>query len=265
MLPTHSALHVAESFKVLEALHPGRIDLGIGRAPGTDAATAYALRRGLDSAFSDQMADLLAFAGGGFPAGHPFEPVRAHPAGVELPPVWILGSSEHGAQVAAALGVGFAFAHHLNPRGAASAIARYRETFVATGRLAGPRSILTLSAIAADTSERAEALSWSLALGVIRLRQGCSGPLPTPEEAMAHDYTADEADQVRRYRRAQTLGTGEEVRARLGEMVEETGADELMIMSTVHDHDERVRSYELISAAFETSVARDLQKANATH
>ncbi len=252
MLPNHSALHTAETFRVLEALHPGRIDLGIGRAPGTDPTTAFALRRGAQDAndFPSQLAELFAFAGGGFPDDHPYRTVRAEPAELPLPPVWILGSSEYGAQVAAAFGLGFAFARHLNPRGAPDAMRRYREEFRPSAQRSEPFAILTVSAICADRAERAQELALSLGLGVVRMRQGRPGKLPTPEEAAAHAWTEDESDQLRRYRRAQVLGTPAEVRDGILELVRDTGADEVMVMTTVHDHGERKRSYELIADAF---------------
>ena len=251
MLPNHSALHVAEGFRLLEALHPGRIDLGIGRAPGTDSVTAFALRRAQvdGNDFPAQLAELFAFAGGGFPDDHPFGSVSAEPTEVDLPPVWILGSSDFGAQVAAAYGLGFAFARHLNPRGATDALRLYRDRFTPSVAGTQPRTILTVSAIAADTSERADELALSLGLGVVRMRQGRPGKLPTPHEAASHAWTEAEQDQLRRYRRAQVLGTATDVRDGIDALVEETGADEVMVMTTVHDHDERLRSYELIAQA----------------
>ncbi len=259
MLPNHSALHTAETFRVLEGLHPGRIDLGIGRAPGTDPTTAFALRRGAQDAndFPSQLAELFAFAGGGFPDDHPYRAVRAEPAELPLPPVWILGSSEYGAQVAATFGLGFAFARHLNPRGAAGAMRRYREEFRPSAHRSEPYAILTVSGICADRAERAQELALSLGLGVVRMRQGRAGKLPTPEEAAAHAWTDDESDQLRRYRRAQVLGTPAEVRDGILELVRDTGADEVMIMTTVHDHAERKRSYELIADAFGLARGRE--------
>ena len=251
MLPNHSPLRVAEAFRVLEALHPGRIDLGLGRAPGTDAVTAYALRRGAPGAddFPGQLAELLAFADGGFPEDHPFHRVAAEPRDVPLPPIWILGSSDYGARVAAAMGTGFAFARHLNPRGAAEAMRRYRAGFRPSPAMAEPHAILTVSGVCADAAERAAFLAGSLGLGVIRMRQGRPGPLPTPEEAAAHRYTPDEADQLRRYRRAQVVGDPGSVAAELAELAEATGADEVMVMTMVHDHRARLRSYELVARA----------------
>jgi luciferase family oxidoreductase group 1 len=253
MLPNHAPLRIAETFRVLEALHPGRIDLGIGRAPGTDGVTAMALRRsaapGADD-FPAQLGELLAYAGGGFPAGHPFESVRAVPADVPVPPIWILGSSEYGAQVAAALGVGFAFARHLNPRGAEGIMHAYREAFRPSPDLEEPRAILAVSAIVAESPEVADELASSMGLGLIRLRSGRPSPLPSPEEAAAHDYTPGELDQLRRYRRAQVLGDAEGVRDELAGLAARTAADEVMVMTTVHDHAARRRSYELLAGAF---------------
>ncbi len=252
MLPNHSPLRIAEAFRVLEAMHPGRIDLGLGRAPGTDGYTAYALRRGAGDAedFPTQLAELVAFAEGGFPDGHPFRAVVAEPRDVPLPPLWILGSSDYGGRVAAALGVGFAFARHLNPRGAVAALRDYRERFSPSPALPAPRAILTVSAIAADDPDEAERLGASLGLGVIRMRSGAPSTLPSPEEALAHAYTEAERDQLRRYRRGQVIGDAEGVRAELAALVEETGADEVMVMTMVHDHAARLRSYELLAGVF---------------
>lgn len=251
MLPNHSPLRVAEVFRLLEALHPGRIDLGLGRAPGTDGVTAYALRRGAQGAedFPSQLAELLAFVRGGFPDDHPFSRVAAEPQDVPLPPIWILGSSDYGAQVAAAMGVGFAFARHLNPRGAADAIARYRRGFRPSPELPEPRVILAVSAVCAGSREEAEFLAGSLGLGVIRMRQGRPGRLPDPRTARDHDYTPDEADQLRRYMRAQVLGTPGDVAARLAELADEAGADEVMVMTGLFDHAARVGSYRSLAAA----------------
>ncbi len=250
MLPNHSPLQVAESFRLLEALHPGRIDLGLGRAPGTDPVTAHALRRGSQAAdFPHQLAELFAFADEGFPGDHPYRTVRAEPAEVPLPPIWILGSSEFGAAVAAAYGLGFAFAGHLNPRGAADIMAAYRRDFRPSPALPEPRSILAVGAIAADDEDAARDLAMSMGLGVVRMRQGRPGKLPSPAEARAHRWDEAEQDQLRRYLRAHVLGSPTQVRQQLLERAEATGADELMLMTSVYDHAARVRSYELIAGA----------------
>jgi luciferase family oxidoreductase group 1 len=213
--------------------------------------TAYALRRGAGGGedFPAQLMELLAFAGGGFPEDHPFRNVVAEPRGLPLPPIWILGSSDYGAQVAAALGVGFAFARHLNPRGAEAAMTSYRESFQPSEAMSEPRAILTVSGVCADSAERAEELGSSLGLMVVRMRMGRPGLLPSPEEARAHRWSEAELDQLRRYRRAQVIGDPDQVRAELTELVARTGADELMVMTMVHDHAERLRSYELLAGA----------------
>lgn len=257
MLPNHSPLKVAETFRVLEALHPGRIDLGIGRAPGTDPRTALALRRSREALgaddFPEQLAELLAFSGEGegFPDSHPFRSVQAIPTDVHLPPIWLLGSSDYSAQAAATLGVGFAFAHHINPNFAVPAIEIYRAIFTPSERLKESRVILTTSVICADTDERAEELTSSMALAWVRMRSGRSAPLPSPEEAKAYHYTAAEQAIAREYRGRQTVGRPEVVREKLLNLMKETGADELMISSIAYGYENRARTYELLAEAFE--------------
>jgi len=186
MLPNHSPLKVAETFRVLGGLHPGRIDLGIGRAPGTDQRTALALRRSREALtaddFPEQYAELRAYAEG-FPAGHPFAPITAQPDDVPLPPVWILGSSAYGGQAAASLGTGFAYAGHFGNLDPAAVITAYREMFQPSPQQSEPHAILSLAAIVADTEERAQQLALANELSILRLRSGRPGPLPTPEEA----------------------------------------------------------------------------------
>ncbi|GCE16285.1 LLM class flavin-dependent oxidoreductase [Dictyobacter kobayashii] len=185
MLPNHSPLKVAENFQVLEALHPGRIDLGLGRAPGTDPRTALALRRSREALnaddFPEQLAELLAFAGEaeGFPGGHPFRSVRAIPTNISLPPIWLLGSSDFSAQAAAMLGVGFSFAHHINPDFALPAIQMYRDQFVPSKQVQSSRVILTTGVICAETDEQAQELAAAMALAWLRLhRSRGSTPIP---------------------------------------------------------------------------------------
>ncbi|HVF90756.1 MAG TPA: LLM class flavin-dependent oxidoreductase, partial [Blastocatellia bacterium] len=191
MLPNHSPLKVAETFRMLEALHPGRIDLGIGRAPGTDQLTALALRRSRSALAADdfpaQMAELLAFFSGDFPESHPFRQIRAIPTGVRTPEIWLLGSSDFSARLAAELGLGFAFAHHINPWPAAEALRIYHERFRPSAYLAGPRSILTVSAICAETDELADELSRSAELTLLRFHKGnTSATLADVAEAKAY-------------------------------------------------------------------------------
>jgi luciferase family oxidoreductase group 1 len=256
MLPNHSPLKVAENFRMLEALHPGRIDLGIGRAPGTDPKTALALRRSREALnaddFPEQLAEMLAFAdqGDAFLGGHPFRSVRATPNDIALPPIWLLGSSDFSAQAAAILGVGFAFAHHINPGFALPAIQLYREQFTPSEHLKQSQVILTTSIICAETDEKADELASSIALAWVRLRTGQAGPLPSPEEARSYLYSAMEQTIVRDIRARQTVGRPEVVREKLLDLAKETGADELMLSALVYGHENRARAYELLAEAF---------------
>ncbi len=263
MLPNHAPLKVVETFRILEALYPGRIDLGIGRAPGTDQVTALALRRSREALGADdfpaQLGELLAFSAGQFPEGHPFQSVRAVPIDVELPPIWLLGSSGYSAQVAAMIGVGFAFARHINPDGAVEAMRMYREQFTPSERLTEPHAILTTSVICADTNERAEELASSVGLSFLRLRSGRPGLLPSPEEAMAYPYTEMERAQVEAYRSHHIIGDPATVRARLDGIIDQTGADELMVTTMVHAHEERLHSYELLAELFALPGAAPLE------
>jgi luciferase family oxidoreductase group 1 len=251
MLPNHAPLAVAETFRVLEGLHPGRIDLGLGRAPGTDQLTAYALRRGREGGddFPQQLAELLAYVDG-FPDDHPFKPLRAIPDDVPLPPLWILGSSLYGGQAAAAFGTGFAFAGHFGSADPAEAVVGYRTAFEPSTRLAEPRVVLGVAAIAAETEERAEALAKANDLSMVRLMQNRPGPVPTPEEAAAHPWTDQELALATQRRRFISVGTPEQVRDDLERRRMEADADELVITTQVHDPVERRLSYELIAKAY---------------
>ena len=255
MLPNHAPLQVAETFRVLEALHPGRIDLGLGRAPGTDQLTAFALRRSKEALTADdfpqQYAELRAYVDG-FPDDHPFAPISAQPRDVPLPPVWILGSSMYGAQAAGVLGTNFAFAGHFGSVDPADAFDAYRSSFQPNGRPDcpdEPHSMLAVSAIAAETPERAAELERAAFLSTVRLRQNRPGPMPTPEEAAAHEWTEMEQHLVNGLGRFVTAGTGDEVYAGITARAKSCGADELMITTNVHDPKERQASYTLIMEA----------------
>jgi luciferase family oxidoreductase group 1 len=251
MLPNHAPLAVAESFRVLEGLHPGRIDLGLGRAPGTDQLTAYALRRGRveGEEFPQQLAELLAYVDG-FPEGHPFATLRAIPDDVPLPPLWILGSSLYGGQAAAAFGTGFAFAGHFGSADPAEAVAGYRERFEPSSRLAEPRVVLGVAAIASESESRAEALARANDLAMVRLMQNRPGPVPSPEEAAAHPWTEQEEQLAAQRRRFVSVGTPDQVREDLERRRTYAGADELVVTTQVHDLAERVLSYELVAKAY---------------
>jgi luciferase family oxidoreductase group 1 len=254
MLPNHAPLKIAETFRVLEAFHPGRIDLGIGRAPGTDGMTAFALRRSREAMgaddFPEQLAELFAFAEGGFPADHPFRSIIATPNDVPLPPVTLLGSSGFSAQLAASMGLGFAFAHHISPGGAIPAMRSYREGFVQSAHLQRPEAILALSVICAETDEEARYLAASLDMILLRLRTNRLGPIPTPEEALAYPSTPAERDLIESLRPMYMAGSSATVKPKIEALVAATGADEVMVMTTVHSHAARRRSYELLAEAF---------------
>ena len=256
MLPNHAPLRVAETFRVLEALHPGRVDLGIGRAPGTDPVTAAILRRARNGQgeddFPQQFSELLAFSGDGFPEGHPLRSVIAMPSDVELPPIWLLGSSGYSARAAGEMGIGYAFASHFSPTDPAPAMRAYRESFEPSEDFERPSAILAVSVICAETTERAEELASSMQLAWVRMRSGNPGPLPSPKEAMAYPYTPAERRLAEAYRSMQVIGDPRIVRARLEELAERTAADEVMVTTNVYDHDERLSSYERLAEVFMT-------------
>jgi luciferase family oxidoreductase group 1 len=256
MLPYNAPLTVAEAFRVLEGLYPGRIDLGIGRAPGTDQLTAYALRRSREALTADdfpqQYAELVAYVDG-FEPSHPFSAIRAMPDDVPLPPVWILGSSLYGGQAAGAFGTGFAFAGHFGSVDPAEAVDGYLRSFRISGRPGAPsepRVMLAVSAIVADTEERAQQLALANDLSIARLRSNRPGPLPSPDEAAAHAWTEAEREISAAARRFVTVGTPEQVREGLLERARQARADELIVTTNVHDPAERVRSFELLAQAF---------------
>ncbi len=255
MLPNHAPLQVVETFRVLEALHPGRIDLGIGRAPGTDPTTAAALRRSQADDFPQQFAELLAYAGDRFPEGHPFESVAAVPDDVGLPPIWLLGSSGYSAKAAGEMGLGYAFAAHFSPTDPVPAIRAYNEGFEPSPAFERPSAILAVAVVCAETDGRARELASSMELAWVKMRSGRPGPLPSPEEAMGYPYTPAERRLAEAYSSMQVVGDPQNVRARIEDLAGRTGADEIMVTTNVFDHAERLRSYELLAEAFELPTA----------
>jgi luciferase family oxidoreductase group 1 len=254
MLPNHAPLRVVETFRVLESLHPGRVDLGIGRAPGTDPVTATVLRRSRDGQgaddFPQQFSELLAFSGDGFPEGHPLRSVIAMPSDVGLPPIWLLGSSGYSARAAGEMGLGYAFASHFSPADPAPAMHAYRESFEPSEDFERPSAILAVSVICAETNEHAEELASSMQLAWVRMRSGTPRPLPSPKEAMDYSYDPAERRLADVYRSMQVIGDPRTVRARIEELTQHTVADEVMVTTNVYDHDERLRSYELLAENF---------------
>jgi luciferase family oxidoreductase group 1 len=254
MLPNHSPLHVAEAFRVLEALHPGRIDLGLGRAPGTDTVTALALRRSRQAVFSDEFAqqldELLAFLSDDFAEEHPFRHVKAMPMDVGTPEIWLLGSSDFSAQLAAKLGLGFAFAHHIQPSPAIAALRMYRDYFRPSKYFAEPKALVAVSVVCAETEERAAEIARPVELGLLKLRQGRLGQLPSIAEATDYPYTAEERQLIALNRDRVFIGSPGTVRNRLIELAERAGVDEIMVTSLIYDHADRRRNYELLAGTF---------------
>jgi len=255
MLPNHAPLVVAEQFGTLEALHPGRVDLGIGRAPGTDQLTALALRRTTDGlsaeAFPRELTDLIAF----FTGENERLPILAMPGRGDMPAIWLLGSSGYSAQLAGALGLPFSFAHHFSAANTEPALELYRRSFRPSRWLDRAHAMVAVAAICADTDERAQWLSAPAALSFLQLRAGRPQPLVTPEEAAQYPFTALDKEMTRQRFAAQAIGSPDTVRRQLEGLLERTGADELMVTAQVYDLGDRIRSLELIAELFPASAS----------
>jgi luciferase family oxidoreductase group 1 len=249
MLPNHNPLRVVEIFRTLEALHPGRIDLGLGRAPGTDPVTASVLRRGSADDPDGRLAELLAFAYGAFPEGHPLRGVVPMPADVALPPIWMLGSTLAGASIAASLGVRYAFAGHFAMRHATSAMALYRQQFTPSPALDTPYAMLAVAVICGEDDDDGERLAAPARLAMVRNRTGRRAPIASVEEALAYRYSPEEEAIAEDFRLGAVVGGPERVARRLDTLACEVGADELMLSTIVPDRDDRVRSYERVARA----------------
>jgi len=250
MLPNHASLTVAEQFGMLEALHPGRIDLGLGRAPGTDPVTAAALRRSPmtnKDEFPEQLSDLLAY----FEGSHP--KINAVPARGYRPALWMLGSSDYSAQVAGMIGMPFSFAHHFSSTNTAEALTAYRESFQPSAWLEQPYAMIAVAVICTPDSEEARFLAGPSALSMLRLRQGRPVQMSSPQVVAAHDFTGPELDFIEQWQRPLVLGEPTAVREQLEELVERYQVDELMITTMVYDHADRLRSYELVANAWNLS------------
>jgi luciferase family oxidoreductase group 1 len=255
MLPHYAPLKVAEQFRVLDAIAPGRIDLGLGRAPGSDGLTAHALNPNAATAadnFPQQVRDLLAWVtGGALVEGHPFRSVRAQPVGATAPEVWILGSSDYGAQVAAFFGLPYCFAHFITDGdGAEQAIALYRETFRPSNFLAEPYAALCVWAMAAESEQEAARLFTSREMFRLGRDRGIYNPLPSPAEAAAHHYSASDLARIERVRARAFYGTPDVVGAKLRALAEGLGVEEMAILTTVHDATARQHSYTLLAREF---------------
>ena len=246
MLPNHSPLVIAEQFATLEALHPHRIDLGLGRAPGTDHVTARALRRDSDSSslhFPDDVVELISYL---LPTDAP-----AHPAPVPgrgyLPQVWLLGSSTFSAQLAAALGLPFSFAYHFAPALLDQALELYRTNFRPSILLEEPHVMVAASVLCAPTDEEARWLSGSNALSIVQRNAGVRSPLPSPEEAAEYPFTASELAVVTEALSTHVIGDPSAVQDGLKTLIQRTGADEVILSTRTHSYEARLRSFELIA------------------
>jgi len=245
MLPNHAPLVIAEQFGTLESLFPGRIDLGLGRAPGTDPLTMRALRRNLDGdvdSFPDDVLELMAY----FRAPRPGQAVRAVPGGGLEVPVWILGSSLYGAQLAAALGLPYAFASHFAPAQLMQAIEVYRSEFRPSPQLERPYVMAGVNVIAADTDREAAFLKTSLEQAFVNLRSGRPGKLPPPSAEIA--WGPYERAMLEQVLSCAAVGSPSTVRDWLNDFAARTGADELILASQIFDHEARLRSYEIAAS-----------------
>jgi luciferase family oxidoreductase group 1 len=249
MLSHYSPLKVAEVFRMLETLYPGRIDLGVGRAPGSSQHVSRAMAVGPGALslehYPNQVADLMGYLANNLPEGHPFQGVRAQPLGDSVPQMWLLGSSLEGAQIAAALGLPFSYAHFINPEAGARAIKLYREHYEPSEWYPQPLVNVGVSTVCAPTTEEAIRLSWSRYCMRFR-RNG----VPSVETAMAFDYKPAELEYIVYSRERAAIGDPPTVKARLEALAAELDLDELVLLTITYDFEDRVRSYELVADAF---------------
>ena len=254
MLPHYSALKVAEQFRVLEAIAPGRIDLGVGRAPGSDRLTALALNPYSNAAedFPRQVHELRAWVcGEPLDDGHPFAAISANPRGPTYPELWILGSSDYGAQLAAHFGLPYAYAYFFTEgRGTEEALALYRRNYRPSARHPVPQATICVWALAADTEARARHLLKTREFWRVGFEKGLRNPLVTPEFADAYPYTDSERATIDALRRKAIVGTGSAVAERLIQLAQHFALDEIVVVTWTHDPDARHRSYELLASAF---------------
>jgi len=253
LLPYYSAFKVAEVFRMLEALYPGRVDLGIGRAPGGDGRTAHAVGGGhLPTAedFPQRVWELVGHLDGTLPEDHPHRQVRVQPGGDTAPEVWLLGSSDYSGLLAAQLGLRFAFAHFINPRGGDVVTRAYRDRFQASARESSPAALVCVFVICAESDAEAERLAASIDLRRLHMALNLDTPVPTLAEAEKHVYSEEERRYVRAQRERAVIGGPETCRRQLTALVERYGADELMALTITGDYATRLRSYELLAQAF---------------
>ncbi len=254
LLPYYSPTKVAEIFRMHEALFPGRVDLGIGRAPGGDMLTAKAINPisfYASDAFPQQVVDLIGWLDDELPDEHPFKRVRAMPAGAGAPEVWLLGSSDYSAALAAHLGLRFAFAHFINARGGDEVSRGYRYTFQPSRRDSAPHSMVCVFVICAQTSQDADRLAAPIDHRRALMATGRESPILTTEQALGWSYSDQEAAIIERERERIVLGTPDQVRDKLLQIQQAYQADELMIITITGEYESRLRSYQLLAEAFE--------------
>ena len=254
MLSHYSPLKVAENFRMLETLYPGRIDLGIGRAPGSDQLTDRALQAGPGAAgpqhFPAQMNDLLGYLHGGLADDHPFAGVRAMPEGPTAPDVWLLGSTDQSAALAAYFGCAFSFAYFINPDGGDQVMTAYRENYRPSLRYAAPQGSIAAFVLCADTEAEADRLMKSRDLWSLRQRRGETAPVPTVEDAEAYPYSPQDRRIVEYNRRRTISGAPGQVRGKMCELADRYGVDEIVVVTICPDFEARLRSYQLLAEAF---------------
>jgi len=252
LLPYYSAFRTAEAFRMLEALYPGRVDLGVGRAPGGAARTAQAVAGGGfpdAEQFPQQVWELAAHLAGRLPADHPHKRVRLQPEVATAPEIWLLGSSDYSGALAAQLGMAFAFAHFINPRGGEEVMHAYREHFQ-PGHEPSPRTMVCTFAICGEDDQDADRLAQSIDLRRLHMALNIDSPVPTAEEAAAHPYTVAEREYVAGQRARAVIGGPRRVREELETMAQRYGADELMVLTITGDYASRTQSYERLIGAF---------------
>ena len=247
MLPNHNPLRLVEIFRTLEALHPGRIDFGVGRAPGTDPVTASALQGGTQKNPNVHLMELLAFENSDFPDDHPFKSIVPMPSDVRLPPVWMLGSTMAGAGIAASLGLQYAFAGHFAMRDAHEALSMYRSQFQRGNSGQEARAILAVTVICGEDIEHAQNLILPLKLAIVRNRMGQRSQVSSMDEALGYRFSPEEERLAAQFFEGAIIGGPDQVRVGLKRLVNDYEPDELMVAAFLPDRGERLRAFERIA------------------
>ena len=254
MLSHYSPLKVAENFRVLESIYPGRIDLGLGRAPGADRLTSSALSLNSDDfnvdRFPQKIRDLRCWLSGDLQDDHPFKKVAAMPVGESIPQMWLLGSSDQGAIIASHFGVSFCFAHFISGNGASQVMDYYKKNFKPSSENREPSCSLAIFVVCAETEEEAKYLAESRPLMMLRSRRGEGGGVPTPDESLSYNWTELERNFADSIRRRTIVGNPEQIKEKLLEFSKKCGVNELVIVNTLHSFEARLKTYELLSEVF---------------